>query len=266
MIYTKNDLGDYVERLLLAQNIEEAFSIFDAEAKKLGYEGVLYSFIPRVLLDASLPHSPVFLASNSYNPDYLECYVNTRLDLYDPLIKAINKGVLDPIDWWGDICCHYRAIDKKNDSVITSARSHGITNGITIPTLSGTKGISCASFVTQEKTYFSKMKQESLNAISQCTSLFHNMVMASSGNMGHFIKPIIESLNATEKKLLVGLVNGKSPSEVAFELEKKGKYIENVVTQVRNKIYGLPNDNRPIVNRNQLLYYAGLHEILDQID
>ena len=266
MFYTKNDLGSYVEQLLLAQNIEEAFSIFDTQAKKLGYEGVLYSYIPRVLLDANLPHTPIFLASDSYSPDYLECYVDTRLDLYDPLIKAIDNGVLDPIDWWGDTCCHYRAIDKKNDSVITTARGYGIANGITIPTLSGEKGISCASFVTPEKTHFSTLKQESINAMSQCTRLFHNMVMANSSNIGYFVKPIIETLNATEKRLLKGIVRGKSPSEVAFELKRSEKYLEKVMTRIRRKMSGLSDDEAPIINRNQLLYYTGLLEIIDNID
>jgi len=99
MAYTSADLGEYVESLYNANNFEKAFSVFEKQAVKLGFEEVLYSYILRAILDTNFSYEPVFKTSLDYSPSYLEYYFGARYDRDDPPIKAVNAGTSVPIDW-----------------------------------------------------------------------------------------------------------------------------------------------------------------------
>lgn len=266
MAYTAADLGDYVESLYQAENFEQAFSVFEKHVLKLGFDGVLYTYIPRILLDSNFAREPVYKVSQSYSPPYLKHYFDARFDRHDPLIKAIKNGTMEPIDWWGKVSKSYMDENKDSKTVIAASRDYGIANGITLPLMSEERGISGASFISSDRQLYVKLKAENLDKLALCTKLFHNMVVSSTCYIGHFIKPVLGSLSDTEKRFLLKLAQGKSSQQIAYELCKSEKYLGKVMLRIRRELSGVSVDEMPKINRNQVLYYAGLINLLDQID
>ena len=263
MEYSKTDLSRYVESLYDVDNFEDAFNIFEDEVLKLGYHGVLYTYIPKVLINSNFSSEPVYVVSKDYSPHYLGEYTRSRFDKYDPLIKAVNDGVSTPISWWGDICKSYMEGDQKSYDVIAASKDHGIQNGLTLPLMSGSKGIAGASFISEERKPFNKLIDHSLLDLKLCTTIFHNMVASNALYMSQFSKTLLESLNDTEKRFLMGLASGKSPAQIAVEINRNEKYLEQVMLRIRRKLSGVGSEETPLINRNQVLYYAGLLNILE---
>ncbi len=265
MGYSSIDLAEYAESLFSAESFEDAFVSFEGQVLKLGFEGVLYTYIPRMLLDSNFSSEPVYKVSHDYNSKYLEHYAEARFDKYDPLIKAVKDGVKEPIDWWGRISGGYMEEDKASEEVIATSRHYGITNGITLPLMSEEKGIAGASFISSELNYFDLLKNENTARLNLCTNMFHSMVFSSPRHVGHFIKPVLNDLSHTEKSFLKRLAQGKTPVQISTELNKSEKYLEQVMLRIRRKLSGVTEDASPLLNRNQLLYYAGLLGLIDQI-
>jgi len=266
MAYTKIDLADYIESLYQTENFDQAFSIFEAQVIKLGFDAVLYTYIPRILLDSNFSKKPVYKVSQNYSRPYLSHYADARFDQNDPLIKAIKDGTQEPIDWWGRISKTYMDSNKASQEVIATSRDYGIANGITLPTMSENKGISGASFISTEQRHYNKLKTESLDMLKLCTKLFHSMVVSSACHMGEFVKPVIDALSDTERRFICKLAQGKSPSQIAAELGKSEKYLEQVMLKMRRKFSGDEPDDPLTINRNQVLYYAGLINLIDSIE
>jgi len=257
------ELGDYVESLYQTENFEDAFEIFNKEVKSLGFEAVLYTFIPKIMVDQSL--KPVYAVSGDYCPEYINHYNSARYDLTDPLIEAVVNGESQPIDWWGGVLEKY-ANTKNSREVINTAKSYGIKNGLTIPLMSGDKGISGASFISSEtRSSFLKLLQTNQQHLKLRTEIFHNMVVSNSQFTGEFIRPILESLSDTEKSLLAQLAKGKNNRQIACDLNRSEKYLEQVMLKIRRKLSGVNQNDAPTVNRNQVLYYAGLLNMLETL-
>lgn len=89
--------------LYQAKNIDEAFKAFENIVFKLGFEGVLYTFIPRFSLQADLLAAPVYKVSDSYNPQYLAHYMDANFYQHDPIVKSIAEGELAVLDWWVEV-------------------------------------------------------------------------------------------------------------------------------------------------------------------
>ncbi len=266
MAYTTADLGEYVESLYQAENFEQAFAIFEKHVFKLGFEGALYTYIPRPLLDSNFFCEPIYKVSKDYCPSYLKHYFDARFDRHDPLIKAVKNGTMDPIDWWGEISKSYMNENKDSEEVIATSRHYGIANGITLPLMSEERGISGASFISSDRQLYGELKKENLNKLKLCTKLFHDMVISNVSHLSHFVKPALSSLSNTEKRLLQKLAQGKPISKIADELCKSERYLEKVMYRTRQKLSGISADEIPKINRNRVLYYAGLLNLLDQID
>ena len=215
---SNNNLVDYAESLYAAESFDEAFNVLEDQVVKLGYEGVLYTYIPRILIDSNFSNEPVYIVSSKYCPKYLEYYTDTRFDKSDPLIKTVQDGVTEAIDWWGEISARYIAGDKASEEVIATSRNYGISNGITLPLMCEEKGIAGASFITPESTCFDALKNENIDRLKLCTNMFHSLVLSNSGYAGRFIKPVLNNLNKTERLFLEGLARGKTPAQLSVEL------------------------------------------------
>lgn len=266
MGYTITDLGEYAASLYSANNFNEAFIAFEQQVLKLGFEGVLYTYIPRVLLDSNFLCEPVYKVSHDYSPAYLEHYADAHFEKHDPLIKAVENGVTEPIDWWGKINEVYMEADKGSQEVIATSRGYGISNGITLPLMSEAKGIAGASFITPESGHFDALKDENLNMLKLCTQLFHSLVISDACYVCHFVKPVLQALSKTERCFIQRLAQGKSPAQISAELNKSEKYLEQVMLKLRRKLSGAATETPTILNRNQVLYYAGLLNLIDQLD
>lgn len=262
MYQEKTDFIQFATKLYEAQDVEQAFDALQKTVWNIGFDGVLYTYIPRVLLDTHFHVNPVFLLSEQYNPGYISHYTEARFEKSDPLVRAVQDGVDKPIDWWGHINQQYMDNCKASNQVIETARCYGINNGITIPLLSGEAGIAGASFITSESQRFDTLRSERLTTLNTCVRMFHSRVQDKAPFKQEFIKPILETLNRTEIKLLIGMAQGKGQSQIATELGRSEGYLEQVILKLRRKFSGVSGDEAPTINRNQLLYYAGLLEII----
>jgi DNA-binding CsgD family transcriptional regulator len=256
------ELGDFVESLYGSENFSSAFQLLEKSVGALGFEGVLYTYIPQAMVDRSI--QPVYHVSGEYSPQYLDHYASARFDRYDPLIRAVDSGEDQPISWWGKTCARYMRKEHKSFEVLATSRNYGINNGITLPLMSGSRGISGASFISSEKDrVFNLLLEERLEQLTLRTRLFHSMVTANAQFSSQFIKPLIESLSDTEKRFLTGLAAGKTPAQIAAELNRTEKYLEQVMLKIRRKLSGVALDESPTLNRNQIMYYAGLLNLLE---
>ncbi len=259
------ELCDFVESLYGSDSFSSAFQLLEKSTNSLGFEGVLYTYIPKAMVDHSM--QPVYQVSDAYSPEYLDHYASARFDRYDPLIRAVSGGEDKPINWWGSTCSRYMDDEKESFEVIATSRNYGINNGVTLPLMSSARGISGASFISREKNgAFNLLLEERLEQLTLRTRLFHSMVTANAQFSGQFIQPLIKSLSDTEKRFLMGLAVGKSPAQIAAELNRTEKYLEQVMLKIRRKLSGVAQDEAPTLNRNQILYYAGLLNILEFSD
>ncbi len=264
-MYTAVDLGHYCEELYRARDFEQAFVVFEKQAIKLGYLGVLYTFIPRLLIDSNFNQEPVYKVSESYSPKYLQHYEEAHFERDDPLIQAVNGGVCQPIDWWGGVSRQYMESNSKSKDVIATALNYGIKNGITIPLLNDERGIAGASFITDESERFSLLKTNSVEKLEMCTKLFHNLIFSNACHTSAFVQPILQSLTNTEKRFLAKLAQGKTPVQIAIELGRSEKYLEQVMLKVRRKFSHSSAEGAITVNRNQIMYYAGLMNLVEHV-
>jgi DNA-binding CsgD family transcriptional regulator len=265
-VYSAVDLGQYCEELYRARDFEHAFTILDEQVVKLGFQGVLYTFIPRLLIDSNFHQEPVYKVSDAYSPGYLKHYEEAHFERDDPLIQAVNGGISQPIDWWGGISQQYMESNVKSKEVIATAQSYGIKNGITVPLLNDERGIAGASFVTDEGDSFSLLKSDSVEKLELCTKLFHNLVFSNACHTSGFVQPVLQSLTNTEKRFLSKLAQGKTPVQIAQELGRSEKYLEQVMLKVRRKFSHSNAEGAITVNRNQIMYYAGLMNLVEHID
>lgn len=256
------DLDEYAFALHGAPNLETAFSLLEEQASQLGFDGALYTYIPSIIVNSEVTSQPVYQVSNDYAPAYLTHYQQARFDRHDPLIGAVRDGCNKPINWAGEICESYKQQDKRSREVIDAAGDYGIANGITLPLMCSAHGIAGASFITHQRGAFDKLLDERLEELKLVAGMYSNFVLANTGYIGSFVKPVFSNLNKLEIRLLAGLALGKSPAEIASDLCRSEKYLEQVMLKVRRKVSGVEGHERPTINRNQLLYYAGLVNII----
>jgi hypothetical protein len=51
---------------------------------------------------------------------------------------------------------------------------------------------------------------------------------------------------------------------MAKEIFRSEKYLEQVMLKIRRKVSGVNQFDKPTINRNQLMYYAGLANLIEQ--
>lgn len=256
-------LTDFVEALYAATNFDQAFDALEKEVLNLGLDGVLYTYIPKPLITNGFRTNPVYKLSREYAPDFIAHYTQAKFEKDDPLIQAVQDGVTAPINWWGDICNVYRHANPKADEVIRVSRSYGISHGMTLPLLCESSGISGASFISEDPNGFDQLIEERGRALFQRTQLFHSLIMANTQYLAEFEKPLLSELTTKELRYLAGLARGHSNARIAIDLGLSEKYLEQVMLRIRRKVSGVGRFDAPTVNRNQLMYYAGLLHLLD---
>lgn len=257
------EIHEYAEALYSTDSFQDAFSLLEQQALNCGFHGVLYTYIPKLLIESNFAVEPVYELSENYAPRYLEHYAEARFDRHDPLIEAVMDGVKDPINWWGNVCGEYMDKNQQSREVISVSKDYGISNGVTVPLMSGELGLAGASFITDESRSFDTILSSELDRLALSTKLFHGLVSMNAGHTGRFARTLLNQLNTTEKKFLIELARGKVPCQIAADMKKTEGYLEQVMLKIRRKLSGVGKHEPPKINRNQLLYYAGLLNILE---
>lgn len=259
------EIGNYAEALLVADNLEDAFTEYERQVRRLGFDGALYTYIPDAILQSAEPAAPVYQVSADYAPSYLSHYQEARYDKVDPLIMAVSDGIKVPIDWTGNICQSYMRGSKQSREVIEESHCYGIRRGFTVPLKLDKQGIAGSSVIVTESDPSTQLDQR-LKELQTVATLYHNFVVANDGYLGTFLRPAFANLSDLEINFLAGLASGKSIAELAASLHRSKKYLEQVLIRIRIKVGGVDEEGNTRINRDQLLYYAGLIQILSKVD
>jgi hypothetical protein len=259
------ELGNFAFELCGAENYDAAFSAFDQLLTSVGFDSVLYSHIPSIVLSGTSASQPVFSTSESYDSRYMMQYMEAGFYKDDHVISSINDGRMSHIDWWKE--AETKAVSKGAMEVFSVARDDfKMTNGFTIPTLTGSQGIAAASFISSDaREPFDQLLQENEQLMIASTKIFHNHVMNQSYFFGKFLEPSLPKLNATQRAVFKGLLLGLTTPVIAGQICKNPRYVENVVRDLRVKIGGSDIEGKPLISKDSLIHYGGLMRFLDQL-
>lgn len=260
------NLGEYATALYQAENIGDAFLTFESTVVNLGFDGALYTYIPKALLISDIDAEPVYYVSQGYCPNYVNDRSDARSHKNNPSVGADASGEAGPIGWRKEICEQYKMEDdvSSEDTEEKVARTYGTQNGVTIRLMSGEQGIALASFIILDESRYSLLMAEKLEALTLRAKMFHSLVMSNACYLSEFTQPLVNSFSQTQLRYLAGLASGKKTSEIARDMGTTPGYLDQSMTRLRRKLSGTDEHETPRINRNQLLYYAGLLNILEQ--
>jgi hypothetical protein len=259
------ELGNFAFELCGAENYDAAFSAFDQLLTSVGFDSVLYSHIPSIVLSGTSASQPVFSTSESYDSRYMMQYMEAGFYKDDHVISSINDGRMSHIDWWKD--AETKQISKGAMEVFSVARDDfKMTNGFTIPTLTGSQGIAATSFISSDaREPFDQLLQENEQLMIACSKIFHNHVMNQAYFFGKFLEPSLPKLNPTQRAVFKGLLLGLTTPIIAEQIFRSPRYVENVVRDLRMKIGGSDANGKPLMSKDSLIHYGGLMRFLDQL-
>jgi len=262
---TSSPLTDYVESLQNANTIEEGFAALDKEIIELGFDGILYTYIPEVLITSNFYRPPVYQVSEGFAPEYLEYYTDAELHKVDPMINAVKNGFQSPINWWANTGNYYSDSSTVSKEVVDASRSYGIVNGFTLPLMSDGRGIAGASLISMEKQGFVQLTEKSFRLAELRIKLYHNTVLASSTFSNEFMKPVLNSLSNTQMGYLLGIIEGENTKKIAVDLKTTRAFLDQSMRKMRQRFSGVSELETPSLDKNQLLYYFGAANIADCI-
>lgn len=254
-------IEDFMHELYDLHCVEDRFKSYQKHAQHLGFEGVTYTFIPKIQLEVDLPLSPIFEFNNAFPLDFLEHYQAEGLDQRDFAIRKINnERESRPLDWHMHELTDLISADEK--SLIRLAREeYRIQNALTLPTLSNNVGLAGASITSSEKDRsFNKLKAERLQRLCSITRLFHD----SNSNQSHlpakFILPFVETLKPKEIQILSYLASGELMKNIPYHMDISTRYASNVLDGLRNRMGGITRDRLMyLVGKLDILYYGTKH-------
>lgn len=244
-------VGRFSCEMLSHESLEERFSLFEAQVLRLGFEGATYTYIPNLGKDAALKLAPIFAYTRDYPLVFLEEYQAERFDQNDFTIQKIRAGCKDVLDW--SEYRRMRALTHRQVKIVMTAREHGIQQGLTIPTLSGQRGIAGASIISSEKdASFQLLKEERLGTLAAITRIFHIHTYADK----QYVQQLLRHFNDKEKAILKYLAQGGDFSRIEYAIDVASY---KVATQMLKKIRGKFGD----VSRDRLMFLVGLLSLVD---
>jgi hypothetical protein len=242
---------NFIAALYQSTTLDEAFAVYERLAQSLGFDGVLYTFVPQIYLEIGLPITPLFKTSDAYCPAFLKHYQEAGFEQHDFTIKKITCGERQTIDWWGE--SRQGQLTRQESSVIITAREdYGIRNGMSLPLVGGMPGLGAVSCISSEKdAAYQRLVNEKLDILQLCTQLFHEHVMAKPSLKIYFLAALLDQLTPKEKRLLQFVVSGL-PMKVLpdYMADLSQKYGERLLDNIRAKFGG--------INKIRLIYYIGL--------
>jgi len=258
----QESLHDYVDALFKAESFETAFDVYQQEVVRLGFDGVLYTIIPQVILQTRFQINPVFIVSSGYDSRFLAHYEEAQFYSDDPFIVAINDGVDQTLDWDSELSNRYIMRNSAGREIMDVARGYGMQSGLTIPLMSDERGMAGATIVSSERGGFEVLKQAAQAALEMRTTLFHNRILASPKFAAVFSRPVLDSFNTKQLGYVLGLASGLTTEDIALSLGTSVGYLEQSMLKLRRKVSGVSEFESATVNRNQIMYTAGLLNLL----
>ena len=239
-----------MEELDQADELQSMFTALENAACRLGFDGVLYSYVPSVVSESLEKYSPVFIKTDSYDNAYIQHYMEAGFAEHDFTVKRISAGVLQPINWWQEV--ENKTLSCKEKHIIDVARhDYHLCHGATIPTLYNIDGAAGISVISLDRSQsFTTLYQNNLKSLRTIGRHFSDRVLLSAKYRGGFYLPFLQKLSATQQQVLKGLALGQHLKKIAADLNISYRYACNVVDQLREK-FGH-------VSRERMMYMAGL--------
>jgi len=250
-----NFLIDFIIEFESSSNINESFKVLEKYVEALGFTGVAYSLIP-IGLNALISQGPVFLVSSNFSPAFLDHYLNANFAADDFTIKRILKGDLTPMDWWSEQ--RNKTLSPAENHVIQVAKTdYGISNGLSIPTLSTPQLIAGASVISDIHRHFTMLIDERLHILRAIIKLFHQRVCSDSEYRKTFYLPLLTKLTEREKRVLKYTVTGKAYKTID---DADGISVSSA-SNARSDLF----KRLGVKNASELAYITGLHNLIEMI-
>lgn len=230
-------------------SISREFIKLVSDVLELGFDGVLYSFIPKPIY-ANKEIQPRLEYSKRFVP-YVSHYLKHDYGRNDFVIRLCSEGRSEPIDWWEEI--NAGNLSDAERVVTEDAKNlFGIHEGLSIPVPSGKFAIAGISVICikEDADYFQKIKHESLNTLQTYANAYHANVVQSHKKMQSFIYPLIDSLSDTKKKVLKHLISGQPMKTIPHNYGISQRFAEKTLIGIR-KDFGN-------ISTNELMYMLGM--------
>ncbi len=245
----------FIQLLYESKTLDKKFTALELEVTKAGFDAVVYTFIPKLVrLTDSL--KPVLQYSKKYAP-LLEHYHKHDYSRHDFLLRLVEEGKIDIIDWWAE--AKKMQLTQEEKEVNRVAREDfAITRGFAFPTLNADMGIAGVSIISFKQEYANKtVSPKLLNHLKTCCKIYHDYTMVHQDSRYEFILPILESLTPKKKMVLKYLISGKPMKNIAEEADITTRYAEKLLVELR-KDFGN-------ISINELIYFLGLLNITEYL-
>lgn len=256
-------LTEFVEELYCAETFEDAFEILRSEVNELGFDGVLYTYIPIALVESNFVLHPFYEISDNYHLGDADLDFDSSLLNYDPSMQSANDDILISVDWWQTLCKACKKAEGFSSETTGVDGSYRVHNGIIFPLLSDSGGMAGASFISSQGKRTNQLSRKEVTSLKLRAHLFHNLVISNTGFKRRFMRPWTDSFSSMQLNYLRGLAAGKKTGQIAAELGTTSGYLEQIMLKLRRKLSGVEDDETPTISRNQILYYAGLMNMLE---
>lgn len=216
---------------------------------------MLYTFIPK-LTRLSVSLQPVFQHTDSYLP-FLKNYQKNNFSRYDFVIRLVEEGKLDTIDWWEEAA--KIELSKKEKYVNHIAKeTYGITKGISFPTLSNDMGFAGVSIISFKDSYANKIiNADAIRHLKKCSRQYHDHAMIHQDARHKFILPILQTLTPKKVLLIKYLISGKPMKYISDEVDISTRYAEKLLIKLRKQFGN--------ITTNELIYLLGLLNISEYL-
>lgn len=246
--------SNYAELLYKSDSIDKKFSILEDFILDAGFDGVFYSFFPK-LSSLSNTLQPAFQFSNCYAA-FIKEYQDNNYIQHDFIMRLIEEGNHEIIDWWKE-----EELTKLSDNekllCNTIKNKYKVTKGLTFPTLNNNHGFAGASIVSFKSTYKDiKIENEVLKQLKDSVQIYHDHMMMHQDDRYKFILPLLKSLTVKKKIVIKHLISGQ-PMKKIEEHGVTERYGEKLLLEIR-KSFG-------DISKNELIYLLGLLNISEYL-
>lgn len=240
------------EKLYNAADMEKKFQVLEAVVLNAGFDALLYTFIPKLALKAE-SIKPVFQYSEHYKP-FIEHYFEHDYNKHDFLIRLVESGEMDFIDWW-EVAESIELSSEEKHVNSVARHDFGISKGITFPTLSSDAGIAGVCAVQIDRKV-EPVNKELLRYLQACSRVYHDHMIINQDDRYNFILPILESLTPRKKAVLKHLISGK-PMKKIVEQGISERYADKLLFELRKEFGN--------ISKNEFIYMLGLLNISEYL-
>lgn len=251
----KEIIGRFAIKLYTANNYDNAFDAYYQLVRKTGFDAVCYSYMPQMMTASQLSLSPIIKNAGELYETFLQDYLEKGLLSTDPIIRLVKNGKTETLDWWEEA--------KKGDfteseyaQLESMKTQYGIPNGITIPTMTGQRGIAGGSVITTLKgSAYEALKNKHLSTLEIATKMFHDFTLSHPQSLNTFVLPLFPKLTIKEIQVIQYLLTGKPMKGIKEVTDIPPKYAEKLLINIRKKFGN--------ISTNELIHQISVFDIFN---